>query len=501
MLRGFYLSFGSSISKDINAKVHALAGSLLADYPEGITDILPSYTNLYIEFDSTKLSEEELRSWLANVANEGASQEPRELSIPVLYNGEDLADVAAQTGLSIAEVIKQHSAETYHVYAMGFTPGFPFMAEVPEALHVPRKAIPRAKVPAHSVAMTGAQAGIYPLSTPGGWNLLGSTLEPIFDPHREEAFLLRAGDQVRFYAAEGSIPAEPKRLELLPESPNHAVLKVLKAGLLDLMLDEGRFMAGRFGLGRSGPLDAPLAKLANKLVANPPSATLLEMTLTGPVFEVMTTATLVVTGTAVQPILNNEELELFTSFQVNAGDSLQFKSTNKGVRSYLAIAGGFESKSFMGSSSVDLKGFIGRPLALNDVLGQAEKRLARVSRSFRPYVFESASGLVSFRIVAGPQANEAALKTLTTNVYTVASADRMGIRFEGEAVAGSGIISEAVPIGAIQVTSGGMPILLLNDRGTLGGYEKPAIVVAQDLAKAAQLQQGHKVRFCLSGND
>ena len=149
----------------------------------------------------------------------------------------------------------------------------------------------------------------------------------------------------------------------------------------------------------------------------------------------------------------------------------------------------------MGSASVDLKGTIGRALKEGDVLGQASLFGARANRRFVPYAKEQE--VITLHLGQGPQSNPDALNTLLQNTYTVASGSRIGIRFEGQEVAGGGIISEAAPIGAIQITSGGMPILLLNDRGTLGGYEKPAIVHPNDLAKAAQLRQGRQVRFKL----
>jgi len=501
MLEGLYLSFSEEIDKAANAKVHALAKAIIEADIQGITDVLPGYGNLYIEFNTNLVTQENINEEIQEIQNtQNHSTEPqtsRKVKIPVNYNGEDLADVARQTGLSEAEIIKRHSERSYHVYAMGFTPGFPFMAGVDEALHVPRKAIPRKKVAASTVAMTGSQTGIYPLPTPGGWNLLGTTLKPIFDPNAEESFLIQAGDEVCFVPEDSSKdlaePQDLKPLDLLPNEPKHPVFKVIKAGVLDLMVDQGRFMAGRYGLSRSGALDAPLAKLANQLLGNDVDAPLLELTLLGPTLECLSDAVAVVTGQTMIPVVNGVELEPYKTFHISKGDTLSFKSTNQSVRSYLAVSSGFESKSFMGSSSVDLKGYIGQALKTDDILGNISKRKVRAGRSFVPYKKETDT--ITLRLKEGPQANPEALKTLLENTYTVASSDRIGIRLEGAEVAGGGILSEAVPIGAIQVTSGGMPIILLNDRGTLGGYAKPAIVYPPDLAKTAQLKEGMKLRF------
>ena len=454
---------------------------------------MPGYSNLYIEYDASVLTEEAVLRWAEAVDTAGGSSPPRTVTVPVRYDGEDLAEVAARTGLNVAEVVQRHSSTPYHVYALGFTPGFPFMASVDESLRLPRRTSPRAKVPAHSVAMANEQTGVYPLSTPGGWHLLGSTLEPVYDPHRPEPFLLQPGDSVKFEPAQGDAPPEPGRLELLPAEPRYPLLKVQTPGLLDLVLDRGRFLAGRFGLSRSGPLDAALAGLANRILGNPPDAPLLELTLTGPTLEVLHDSVVAFAGWSLLPVLNGETRAPFASFGVKRGDVLSFQPQLKGCRSYLTVAGGFQSDTFMGSASTDLKGYVGRPLKVGDVLGQAERRTPRAGRSFQPYRFFSE--VETLRLLPGPQPSSDALAVLFKNAFTVASADRMGIRLEGAAVPGGEVLSEAVPLGAVQVTPSGMPILLLHDRGTLGGYAKPAVLHPRDLGRAAQLRPGSRIRF------
>ncbi len=496
MLRGFYLNFGEGIDRDSNIRLQAVAKILLEKPLIGITDIIPGYNTLYIEYDDALISKARLKPWLelAKVqANDAHTA--RQISIPMVYNGEDLDDIALETGLSRKDIIGLHSQTPYHVYAVGFTPGFPFMAEVPEPLRLPRKAIPRPRVEANTVAMTGAQTGIYGLASPGGWNLLGKTKIALFDPHREEPFLLQAGDEVRFQSAEGDGAAEPQRLELLPKEPAKPVIKVLKPGLLDLVVDKGRFMAGRFGLARAGALDAPLARLANRLLGNRVEAALLELTLMGPVLECRHPTVIALTGRALVAQINGQPQAAFSSFCLKKGDVLSFKPGEYGVRSYLAIAGGIDSSQFMGSASVDLKGYIGRALKTGDTLGQARNYKALAGRQFTPYLRPEPELIV--RIYAGPQAEKDLMAALTGSSYQVLSADRMGIRLEGSALGVEGIISEAAPIGALQVTSGGMPIILMHDRGTLGGYSKPAVVHPDDLAKLAQLGQGDKLRFRL----
>jgi allophanate hydrolase subunit 2 len=149
----------------------------------------------------------------------------------------------------------------------------------------------------------------------------------------------------------------------------------------------------------------------------------------------------------------------------------------------------------MGSASVDLKGNIGMPLKVGDVLGVEGRRVARATRTFQPWQFTGDT--VTLRITPGPQASDEALAALTKQTFTVSNADRMGLRLADADVPGGELTSEAVPIGAIQVPSGANPILLLHDRGTIGGYFKPAVLHPADLPRAAQIRQGQKVRFRL----
>lgn len=132
---------------------------------------------------------------------ESLAPESRFIEIPVVYGGAagpDLAVVAAHCGLSEKQVVELHSSVEYVVWFLGFQPGFPYLGSLPEQLHTPRRAEPRLLVPAGSVGIGGPQTGVYPLATPGGWQLIGHTSLSLFDPARDEPILLRPGDSVRF---------------------------------------------------------------------------------------------------------------------------------------------------------------------------------------------------------------------------------------------------------------------------------------------------------------
>jgi len=169
----------------------------------GVHEVLPGMNNLSLlfdpeEVDAAELEMQVLSAWpqLAGMAIEG-----REIRIPVAYGGEDgpdLTEVAAHTGLAPAEVVRRHSEAEYVVYLLGFLPGFAFLGGLPPELATPRRAEPRVAVPARSVGIGGAQTGIYPLVSPGGWRLIGRTPLELFDPRAAEPTLLRPGDRVRF---------------------------------------------------------------------------------------------------------------------------------------------------------------------------------------------------------------------------------------------------------------------------------------------------------------
>jgi 5-oxoprolinase (ATP-hydrolysing) subunit B len=144
----------------------------------------------------------DLTDWLATLPEQHgtdlAEAEPK--IIPTHYTGADLAAVAEHAQLSIDEVIERHQAPIYRVYALGFSPGFPYLGDLDPALHMPRLASPRAQVPAGSVAIGGEHTGIYPQATPGGWRLIGHTEVPLFQAQKNDAraFFLQPGDRVKF---------------------------------------------------------------------------------------------------------------------------------------------------------------------------------------------------------------------------------------------------------------------------------------------------------------
>ncbi len=202
--RSLLIRVGEGISRECQAAVSRLFRLLTTDKLGHILSIHPAYNSLLMTFDPMVAGPEETAEIVrALVGREDVVvlPEPRTVEIPVCYEGEmapDLGDVAALSGRSVEEVIRLHSGTEYLVYFLGFSPGFPYLGDLPEELAAPRLKTPRLKVPAGSVAIGGSQTGIYPVDSPGGWRLIGRTPFPLFTPEKDPPTLLEMGDRVRF---------------------------------------------------------------------------------------------------------------------------------------------------------------------------------------------------------------------------------------------------------------------------------------------------------------
>lgn len=200
--------FGRDLSEQTMARALCVVRELEMRPPEGLAEFTVGYGSVLLELEekttgggdaiATKIGEIIERLY-AVPSDAGAG---RLVEMPVIYDGEDLPEVARRTGLAAEEVIARHSGRDYRVWLLGFAPGFPYLGVLDEALHLPRRDMPRPRVAAGSVAIAGAQTGIYPSDSAGGWHVIGRTACRLFDPDRNDPFLLRPGDTVRFVAVE-----------------------------------------------------------------------------------------------------------------------------------------------------------------------------------------------------------------------------------------------------------------------------------------------------------
>jgi inhibitor of KinA len=210
--RAITITLGDAIDEATNRRVRAISALLDARALPCIVDQVPAFASLTLHYDPALVVGDDsddspyerfvntLEPMLAKI-REDETPAPRIVEIPVCYGGDlgpDLQDVARQHGMEVDEVVRVHSSCDYVVYMIGFMPGFAYLGGLAPELATPRRSSPRTAVPAGTVGIGGQQTGVYPLVSPGGWNLIGRTPLQIFDPSREDASLLDTGDRVRF---------------------------------------------------------------------------------------------------------------------------------------------------------------------------------------------------------------------------------------------------------------------------------------------------------------
>jgi KipI family sensor histidine kinase inhibitor len=198
------VEFGHEISPEINRKISSTVQLMKEQHIEGIVDVIPTYCSLLVNYDPLVIDYKDLKKRLEGLVKvDVKSGEGKKtiVEIPVCYGGEygpDIANIAEHAGLTEEEVIKIHSSKDYLIYMLGFLPGFTYLGGLDERIHTPRLASPRIKIRAGSVGIGGSQTGIYPLDSPGGWQLMGMTPVKTYDPDREVPILVEAGQYIRF---------------------------------------------------------------------------------------------------------------------------------------------------------------------------------------------------------------------------------------------------------------------------------------------------------------
>jgi inhibitor of KinA len=205
------VAFGDEISKDINRKVISLFKYISSHPPEGLLNLVPAYHTLTLVYDTAFLKKkdpngsvyENMHAYLEKITGKETvtTNAANTIDVPVCYDvslAPDLVSLAQMHSLPVEEVVRIHTSITYHVYMIGFLPGFAYMGSVDEKIRTPRKAKPRTVVPSGSVGIAGEQTGVYPFDSPGGWQLIGQTPVKMFDAGKEVPCFLQPGDQVRF---------------------------------------------------------------------------------------------------------------------------------------------------------------------------------------------------------------------------------------------------------------------------------------------------------------
>lgn len=288
------------------------------------------------------------------------------------------------------------------------------------------------------------------------------------------------------------------------QTANKQGFKVVQPGLMTLIQDAGRYGQHGIGLTVGGPLDGEAFRWANRLVGNDVNATALEASFGGLVLQAQVDSAIALTGAETLLTINGQPKDQWRTHAVKAGDEIKLGFSTTGCRAYLAVAGGFDIPHSFGSAATVARekvgGLKGDKLAAGDVL--AANAVKDVELKLLPeWERPDYSADVSLRVILGYQQaafTELQVARFLSSEYTTTDrSDRMGYRLEGPEIKPSidGILSEGICHGAIQVPADGQPIVLLNDRQTIGGYPKIGSVLSLDTGRLAQLTPGSKVRF------
>ncbi|HMD38084.1 MAG TPA: biotin-dependent carboxyltransferase family protein [Candidatus Acidoferrum sp.] len=287
------------------------------------------------------------------------------------------------------------------------------------------------------------------------------------------------------------------------------LLEVRSPGMLTTVQDPGREGFGPMGVSPSGAADPLALRIGNRLLGNPEGAAALEMTLLGGTFAFPEGGIIALAGSDFAPTLDDASFAMWISVEVRPGQILRLGATHSGARCYLCVQGGFAVNPFLGSASTHLLsglgGYEGRALRKGDVLS-----FGSAAGSFRTFRKKTASRRALdkwtprkvLRVTAGPQndwfSQEAQKQFYTATYRLTEESNRMGLRLEGPPIpsaAGGEMISEGVSLGAIQITAGGLPIILFVEQQTTGGYPKIANVISADLSSLGQLRPRDEIRF------
>ncbi|WP_435748976.1 carboxyltransferase domain-containing protein [Microbacterium sp. PMB16] len=491
----------------------------------GIVERIPGARTVLVRFDPQRVSAADLAIVLASTEVDGGHL-PRsgQVTVPVQYDGEDLAEAATLLGVSSDELVNRHLAADWQVAFSGFAPGFGYVVSGDPLFDVPRRSSPRTRVPAGSVALAGPFTGVYPRESPGGWQLIGRTDAVMWDIDRDPPALLSPGVRVTFervratarLAENGDSPGAQRRAaagHAVPDadplvSPTRPAVEVVRSSLQLLVQDAGRPGFAALGVSASGVADRRAMRDANRAVGNRTTAAVLE-SVGGMVLRFRGDGVAAVAGAlgslqltdvdgAARPVAQGEP------FATVDGDELSLGHPESGLRYVIAVRGGLRATPALGSGSSDtLAGLGPKPLQPGDVIAIGDDAPHSVEPGAVTRDLPASGDVVDLEITLGPRDDwftPAALETLTGQEWTVTPrSDRVGIRLQGDAPLERSICtelpSEGAVTGAIQVPPDGQPVLFLPDHPLTGGYPIIGAVTDRSLDLAGQLAPGTRLRF------
>ena len=434
---------------------------------QAIVEIIPAARTLLIKFDPSLSDENTLETKIAGLKLEKGQQKSGKLvEIPVVYDGEDLDDVAALLKIDREEVIRRHTESHYQVAFCGFAPGFAYLTGGDPIFNVPRRASPRKSIPAGSVALAGKFGGVYPQPSPGGWQLIGRTNVKMFDLDRDPPSLLKPGDRVHFVDVTKDYSARPEgatnfslsrndeagkstperanskalkssastkaaeanekaslaktgghddngrsATEATPKPQENAVFKLVTTLMPVTFQDRGRLYQSSQGLSPSGALDQKAMANANRLVGNSLEQPVLEFTYGNARIKALQPSVIAFTGANLPITIKSAKGKVFVfekniPLAIDEGDEIILGRPLAGFRSYMALRGGFKVEPVLKSASFDSLSNLGpKPLSAGDNIFIANNSALRpVLLSLDdPYFLPEAGDNVVLDVVMGPR--------------------------------------------------------------------------------------------------
>jgi biotin-dependent carboxylase-like uncharacterized protein len=492
----------------------------------GAFEFVGAFATVLVTLRAPDLDPAAVEAWLMDRA--GARRRitdvgvTRSWRVPCFFDGPDLDEVATWTGCSADEVIALLTGAELRVAVVGFSPGFAYLSGLPDVLRaVPRRTSPRPTVPPGSLALAGGHCAVYPTASPGGWQLVGRTGFSFFQADSRPYATVAPGDAVRVVAAGPADPVAPA--PLAPPSwtaPPSArpVLEVIVPGVRAVLQDAGRPDVAGVGVPEAAPADPTSFLLANRLVGNRDRTGTVELLLGGSTLRCVEACHVAAVGGAPELRIDGVAVPDAQVLPLLPGQHLVVGSLRRGLRTYLAVAGGLVGPEVCASVASDELCALGPgPLQRGEVLyaGPWEPPLGD---HLVPGVSTSveAGGVCSVRVVAGPHVDHFRSDVLThlaaARWRVRAESNRVGLRLEsvGDAVVAGGaaqdsssfavegareLDSQGMVTGAVQLPPGGEPVILGPDHATLGGYPVAAVVIGADLGLLGQCGPGTEVRL------
>lgn len=517
--------------------IHQLCAMLFSEVPEWLMDVIPGVDTLLIclKFKDTRYSQTRaaarslLEDYLVSIQKNKKATLANNVvhRVRVCYDPEiapDLIASAEKCGLSLREFIKRHKNSEIRVDILGFMPGFPYCSGLDPSLKLPRLESPRTAVPKGSVAIAELQTGIYPKSTPGGWNVIGRTPDILFNPRSPRPSLLSPGDRLEFVEIDlqefkkRCKDEEEKATQVKPaHRASSQTIEVINPGLLTTIQGLPRYGYAHLALSAGGPVDKESALLANALLGNKEDAAGLEITGTGPrlLFHVDTWVAWV--GAQCIGMIDGKACPGNRPVHIQKGQSLSFGAMTRGYRIFLAISGGIDSEFILGGRGSHLGADIGdKVIQKGDVLYLSQAHLAQEKPLFQqlsnasiqypkwsiatPADFSSSVQFIKavpsihFNLFSSEEQNQ-----LSKTVWTVSSqSNRMGMRIDSDFKASkpiTGIASQGICFGTVQLPPSGQPIIMLAEHQTTGGYPRLLEIIRSERSTLAQLKPGSKIQF------